>query len=226
MGPLTITTWKWGSKYRVSDVKKLYGGFVRHLKQPFRFIAFSDDYFNIQGVECIFIEREYRHLTFQQGCFARLRMFANDFQEKNKLTGRIVCSDLDTVITGHLDPVFNRSEPFVILQGANSVNPCPYTGALIMLQSGHHSDVWDDFSLEKASSVPFHSFPDDQGWLWHKIPDAAGWKAGENGVYAFCKPGWPSGTELPRDARIVTFNGWRSPRKFRTLDWIQRNWVE
>lgn len=225
MESLAITTWFWGTKYHASDIKKLYGGFRRHLKQPFRFIVFSTEYFNIQGVECRQLPNE--ELTKVPGCFVRLRMFDPVFQSEHKLYGRIVCCDLDTVITANVDPLFNRPEPFVILQGANSVNPCPYCGALMMLRAGAYPEVWNDFSLEAAASIPFHEFVDDQGWIWHKIPDAAGWKAGENGVYAFCKPGWPPGARyLPNDARLVTFNGWRSPKAFRTLDWVQRNWIE
>jgi hypothetical protein len=179
---------------------------------------------NITGVECRSIWD--RNLILVKGCFVRLRMFDPAFQAKHKITGRLVCTDLDTVITGNLDPLFNRPEPFVILQGANSLNPCPYCGALMMMRAGAYPQLWHDFKVEEIDAIPHYKFPDDQGWIYQKVPDAAGWKAGVNGVYAFKKPGWPSGDYLPRDARLVTFNGWRSPRAFHTLDWIQRNWVE
>jgi len=225
MDELTITSWLWGNKYSQSDVAKLYNGLKRNLKQSFRFILFSQRDMNIKGVECRSIWD--KNLISIKGCFVRLRMFDPVFQEKHKITGRFVCIDLDTVITGNLDPIFNRTEPFVILQGANSLNPCPYCGALIMVRAGAYPGLWSDFSLEAIDKIPFYEFPDDQGWIHYKVPDAAGWKAGVNGVYAFKKPGWPSGTDcLPRDARMVTFNGWRSPAKFSTLDWVQRNWVE
>lgn len=228
MEDLTITTWLWGDKYSQSDVAKLHGGLTRHLRQKFRFILFSSLPCNPPNVERHHIWDT--NLTTTKGCFVRLRMFDPAFQEKHKITGRLVCIDLDTVITGHLDPLFNRPEPFVILQGANSVNPCPYCGALMMVRAGAHAELWNDFSLDAVAQIPFHEFPDDQGWIWHKIPNAAGWKCGENGVYAFHKPGWPndlnSNHALPRDARLVTFNGWRSPQRFGSLDWIRRNWVE
>lgn len=224
MDDLTITTWLWGDKYTQSDVNKLWGGLKRHIKQPFRFILFSNKVCNPPGVERRPIPDE--ELTKVKGCFVRLRMFDPEFQAKHKITGRLVCIDLDTVITGRLDELFNRPEPFLILQGANSVNPCPYTGALIMVRAGAYPELWSKFDIEKIDQIPAHDFPDDQGWIWQQIPDAAGWRAGENGVYAFMKPGWPPGHFLPRDARLVTFNGWRSPRRFKTLDWIQKNWVE
>jgi hypothetical protein len=39
-----------------------------------------------------------------------------------------------------------------------------------MLKAGKHNDVWRDFSLKNAELAPKHDFPDDQGWLWYKIP--------------------------------------------------------
>jgi hypothetical protein len=137
-----------------------------------------------------------------------------------------VCIDLDTVITGPLDGLFDRPENFIILQGANASNPCPFNGSLMMLRAGARPDVWRDFSLKAAGSVPFFEFPDDQGWLWHKIPDAAGWKAGsESGVYAFQKPGWPKDDRLPADAKIVAFPGWRDPSKFANEPWVRQHWA-
>jgi hypothetical protein len=145
--------------------------------------------------------------------------------------------DLDTVITDSLDPLFDRPEPFLILQGGNATNPCPFNGALQMLRPGYRHDVWDDFSIEAAQKIPYDSFPDDQAWLAYKLPGAAGWKVGpETGAYVFRKPAWPGyiswdiaideGTDkdLPKGARLVTFSGWRSPARFEHLPWIKQNW--
>lgn len=226
MEGLTVVTWLWGSKYNPDDVAKLAAGIKRHLKQPYRLLCVTDQKINIPGVDVAEIPMEDRDLLEVQGCFARLRMFDPAWQADNNIT-RWACMDLDTVIVGPLDTLFDRPEPFVILRGGNFANPCPYGGALMMLRAGEHSDVWRDFSLEAAGKVPFYSFPDDQGWIWHKIPNAAGWKCGpESGVYVFRKPGWPRGNDnLPKDARIVTFNGWRSPEKFKDLPWVRQNWI-
>lgn len=213
MEALNICTWRWGQKYPSHYVERLKAGVDRHLKQEHKFCVFCP-------------EAEDEHLTFIPGCFARLRMFDPEWQEKHGLSGRIVCVDLDVVVTGALDELFDRPEKFVILQGANSANPCPFNGSVFMLRAGEHPDVWRDFSIKRAGEVPFFLYPDDQAWLAHKIPDAGGWKAGtESGVYAFNKPGWPKGESLPSDARLVAFPGWRDPSKFTHLDWIKKNWV-
>lgn len=213
MESLTICTWQWGKKYAPHYVERLRAGLARHLRQPFRFEVFAPQ-----------LEDEY--LTKLPGCFCRLRMFDPAWQVAHNIEGRLVCIDLDTVITGPLDGLFDRPEKFIILQGANASNPCPYNGSLMMLRAGTRPDVWRDFSLKNANSVPFFEFPDDQGWLWHKIPDAAGWKAGsESGVYAFQKPGWPKDGKLTADARIVAFPGWRDPSRFVDQEWVKAHWA-
>lgn len=136
---------------------------------------------------------------------------------------RIVQIDLDTVITGPLDSLFERDEDFVIMQGG-SYQPCPYDGALWLQHAYTNEHVWNDFTLEAASKVPYHEFPDDQAWLAAKIPNAAGWKCGEE-VFVYQKPGWPKGEDLPERAKLVTFAGKRRPEQIQDLDWVKENWI-
>jgi hypothetical protein len=230
---LIVCTWLWGRRYTPDDVSRLHGGVHRNLKQPHRFVCITD---HVDGYPEVLVHPEYgpaelyeikisdRHLTKIDGCFARLRMFDPAWQAELGLTDRLVCLDLDTVITGALDMLFDRPEPFCILQGANASNPCPFNGSIMMLRPGVHSKVWRDFSLEAAAAVPFYRYPEDQAWIAAKLPHAAGWRAGRDGVYAFKKPGWPAGESLPTDARIVVFPGSRKPVQFAHLNWIRENW--
>jgi hypothetical protein len=224
---LAISTWLWGDKYSTEDVRKLRTGIARHLKQPFRFLVMTER------------ERKWnppadteRHaikdpeLLEHKGCFARLRMFDYGWQHNRGIDDRLVCLDLDIVILAGLDKLFNRPESFVILAGANSVNPCPFNGSVMMLRPGHHGELWSDFSMEEAQKIKFHEFPDDQGWIAHKLPNAATWKCGNSsGIYAFRKPGWPPGLVPPPGARIVAFPGARQLKDYTKLPWVKQNWV-
>ncbi len=222
---LTISTWLWGDKFGLDDVARLFSAVRRNLKQPARFIAITEKPISLDGVENIPIID--LHLTKIKGCYARLRQFDPEWQLYHDISDRLVLIDLDTVITGPLDPLFDRPESFVIIQKGNAWNPCPFNGALQMLRPGSHPEVWRDFSVDAAAKVPFYEFPDDQGWIWHKLPNAAGWVCGkDSGAYVFRKPGWPenNGDQLPEGARLVTFSGWRNPRVFQNLDWVGDNW--
>src|SRR5262245_3402011 len=147
-------------------------------------------------------------LTKIPGCFARLRMFDPGWQHNRQLVGRVVSLDLDVIVTAPLGRLFERNESIVLLKGANSVNPFPFNNSVFMFQAGAHADLWLDFSLEAVKDIKQHKFPDDQGWFWHRLPNAASWTAGSSsGIYAFRKPGWPAGDRLPDDAKIVAFPG-------------------
>jgi hypothetical protein len=154
-------------------------------------------------------------------------MFDPAWQERHGIApgDRVVNLDLDMVVTGALDPLFDREDDFTILQGINTTNPCPYNGSIWMLRAGARPDVWSDFSLENYAKfkVPVHAFPDDQGWFHTLMPTAGAWGP-KDGVYGFRKKHWPSGEALPEGARIVAFPGWRDPSKFEHLDWVQSNW--
>lgn len=210
--PLHICVWHWGRKYPEFYITRLFAGLRRHLKQPFETHVLAP---REQDV----------YLTKVPGCFCRLRLFDPEFQQIVGLDGRIVNIDLDAIVTGPLDELFDRAESFVILRGGNASNPCPFNGSMFMLRAGEHADVWRDFSLKRAGEVPYHEFPDDQGWLAHKLPKAAYWTVGpESGVYCFQKPGWPAREALPKDARLVAFPGWRDPSRFAHLDWVREHW--
>lgn len=224
---LAISTWLWGDKYTPEDVLKLRSGLKRHLKQPFRFLVMTErerDWTPPSGIERHAIKDP--HLI-GKGCFCRLRMFDYGWQRNRGIDDRLVCLDLDMVFVNTIDTLFDRTESFVILGGANSINPCPFNGSVMMLRPGYHGEVWTDFSLEEANKIKFHEFPDDQGWIAHKLPNAAIWLCGrKSGIYAFKKPGWPVGSyEVPAGARIVAFPGGRKLKDYHKLPWVRQHWV-
>lgn len=209
---LTVLTWRWGTKYGPEHVEKLKAGVTRNLKAPHRFLCVGDD-----------IPIEDRDLlAFRDGCYARLRMFDPEWQDRHGIE-RLVCLDLDMVIVGGLDPLFCRSEPLMVLRG-NHWNPCPVNGSVIMVERGARPDIWADFDMTEADRIAHADGTwrgSDQTWIAHKAPDAPGWTH-EDGIYGYGKPGWPG--HLPDDARIVTFNGRRDPSTQRE-EWVARHWA-
>jgi hypothetical protein len=224
---INIITWMRGTKYPDIYVERLYQGVKRNLNQPFRFLLITDREPDLGVSEPI--EQHplpNPELTRIKGCFARLRMFDPVWQQGCKLAGKCVCLDLDLIVTGSLDSVFDWFESLVLLGGANAANPCPFNCSVMMFTTYTHADLWEEFSIDVLPKVPRYEFPDDQGWIWFKKPQAATWQAGEkSGVYAFKKPGWPSGDALPSDARIVAFPGHRDPKDFAHLPWIREHWL-
>jgi hypothetical protein len=220
---LIVTTHLWGHKYGEHYVRRLAASVHRNLTEGHRFVCINDSQRPVIDIEQFRIRD--LALTAVFGCFARLRLFDPDFQEEigAKPGDRIVSIDLDAVVTGPLDDLFARKDDFSILQHVNTTNPCPYNGSLWMFRAGTNAGVWSKFSLDAVAKVPYHAFPDDQGWFHHMMPDAGAYGP-DCGVYGFKKRGWPSGDALPAGAKVVAFPGWRDPQKFEHLDWINRNW--
>lgn len=225
---VTVCTFLWGNKYGPQDVLFLRAMLKRHLKTEHRFLCMTERERIVSFPSDI--ERhaiKHPELLAMPGCFARLHMFDTGWQQARGIKGKIINLDLDIVITGKLDRLFERDETFVILKGANSKNPCPFNGSVFMFNAGAHANLWTEFSLEKAKTIKFYQFPDDQGWFWHMLPDAATWQCGmSSGIYAFHKPGWPwhLNNALPPDARMVVFPGAHSPAQYRHLPWVKDNW--
>ncbi len=222
---LIVASWLWGTKWGVDYSQKLFAGLRRNIKQDYRTVLISDRHPADSGADMVCqIPAEDYPLLDRLGCLARMRIFSKEMQEQmGAVKGdRIVNIDVDAVITGNIDPLFNGDDEFRILQHINSTNPNPYNGSLWQFRAGERHDVWDEFSLEAAFKVKYHAIPDDQGWLWSRFPNAAAYTR-EDGVYGFKKRGWETGKELPANARVVVFPG-RSPEKYKELDWVERHW--
>lgn len=213
MARLIVATFKWGTKYGPEYVERLKRAVQRNVGLD------SGIYFT-----CFDVEGD--PLTTIPGCFARLRLFDPEWYEARGLRAgdRVLVLDLDLIVTGRLDPLFEDDAPFRILQGVNASNPCPMNGSCWRLDLGYRPDVWTSFSGEAAAAIPYDSFPDDQGWFAHMMPGAAAYGP-QDGVYAFMKKGWPTGEALPANARIVAFPGWRDPSRWEHLPWVKRHWL-
>lgn len=209
---LTVCTWIWGQKYGGHYIARLEYGVRRNLAPPYRFLVLHPH----AGDEWLL-----------DGCLARLRLFDPGFQALNGIAPgeRIVVLDLDIVVTGRLDELFDREESLVILAGANAANPCPFNGSVMLMRAGTNVELWSELNADALQLVPRYEFVDDQGWMHYKRPDAATWNVGpSSGIYAFRKPGWPKNDELPADARMVCFPGRRDPSQFVHIPWIAKHW--
>jgi len=209
---LTVATWIWGTKYSGSYIARLEYGVRRHLPAPFRFLVLNPQ----AGDEWLCA-----------GCLCRMRIFDPSFQALYAIAPdeRVLVLDLDLIVTGRLEPIVERDESLVILAGANAANPCPFNGSVMLMRAGANADLWRDLNADVLQTIPHYEFPDDQGWIHFKRPDATTWQVGpSSGIYAFRKPKWPRGDELPADARIVCFPGRRDPAQFMHLPWVQKFW--
>src|ERR1051325_2542715 len=148
---LFVCSWLWGTKWGTEYPERLFAGVRRNLKQPHKLVLISDQSEAFGADLLSSIDETDLPLLTRPGCLVRMRVFDAEWQQRigAKRGDRIVNIDVDAVVTGDLDPIFDRDDEFTIMQGFNSTNPCPFNGSLWMFRAGERHDVFDDFSFEE-----------------------------------------------------------------------------
>ena len=94
---LIVSTWIWGAKYGGHYIARLKYHVAQNMTRLHRFVVFTP----LVGDEPLY-----------DGCFVRMRMFDPDFQAQYgiKPGDRILNLDLDLVVSGSIDGLFDRFE--------------------------------------------------------------------------------------------------------------------
>lgn len=94
-------------------------------------------------------------------CYRRLSMFRGDAAD---IFGeRFVCMDLDCVIGGPLEPLFDRQDDLVLFKGTHEQRP--YNGSMMLIRAGCRPQVFEDFNQAGADASGEVFCGSDQAWL-------------------------------------------------------------
>jgi hypothetical protein len=210
MNNLQVVAWKWldvtnrvtqRSPYTAEKVNR-WGRMIRdNLRMPHDLVCITDDPSGIDS--SIRIIPLWDDLKGMGRCWRRLKAFSPDMREV--IGPRWVWTDLDSVVTGDLTPLFQRTEDIVFW--APKTTRTPYNGSMVLQSSGCRAQVWEKFSLAKAlRDVNRAQYTgSDQAW-WSCVlgPSEAVWKPDPDGVCAYwhhCRAGPPA------HCRVVYFPG-------------------
>jgi hypothetical protein len=113
--PPTVLCMKWGAKYGPEYVNRLYGMVARNLARPFRFVCLTDDAAGIRPqVACAPIPRLPPIPQPKERGWTKLAAFS---PELNGLLGEnVLYLDLDVVVMGALDPLFEHPGAFPMIR--------------------------------------------------------------------------------------------------------------
>jgi len=227
---LTIVGWLWRSdnllRYSPHHANIWARMIHRHLSIPHRFILMTDQLeakFDplIQPVPLWDVWRTLKNERWgatKPQCYVRLRAFAKEAEE---IFGkRFVSMDLDCVVLRQLDPLFTRTEDFLILRRDHHTTP--YNGSMWMMTAGARHQVFDDFKGAESIEAARKFIGTDQAWINCRLgPNEKGWDI-KDGVW-----GWPRirhqmsyRRRPPEGARIIFFYGGDKP--WNLLDMEQR----
>lgn len=243
---LNIVMMKWEPRlpwgrvpYTAAHVNNLVAAIDANLVMPARYHLITDDASDIDGG--IIVHPIWNDGLIELGaCYTRLRLFSHEMREM--IGARFVSVDLDAVVRGPLDPVFDRPEDFIIWKNVSGGSI--YCGSMFMMDAGCRDHVWTSFNSDEL--IPFKSrFKSNSGVRWvHPKSRAAGNIVGsdqawistvlgpheavwseKDGVMSFKRDVLARG--LLHEARIVFFHGREDPSQImlqKKYPWIKESW--
>lgn len=129
---------------------------------------------------------------------------------------RILYFDLDTLILGNLDPLFEYDGPFAILK--DWYNP-GYNSSVMSISPGFRPDLWSNWK-----QANMYTIGGDQDWITQQVPLAQVdlWQDICPGMIGSYKA--DELQEGPRDFSVVCFHGQPKMHEF-TEGWVHAAWV-
>ena len=212
----------WGTKY----VNRLFNMVQRHLSLPHRFVCFTD----LTGHEIEYIHHRIELLPMDvpnwRWNLRKMLLYKPD----NGLTGRVLCFDLDVVITGSIDDLARYNGPFITCSSPFKRSKGKMGGSLIGFQAGYgESTLWNPLAYadkgEYRQLVKKTRRGSERMYyrMMLKNKEVDFWQERYPGqVLSYkkeCKDGLPPGT------RVVRFHG--RPRNHEVVNdvqWVKENW--
>lgn len=216
---LTVITYLWhdetrdsrGYKFNHDHVRTLQSMINRHLTVPHKFICITDD--EIEGVETFRLDYR-RHVPGT--CLIKLMHWNPDVA--NKLGTRILCLDLDIVITANIDGLmWFRPEDVVLFRNPNFPKPrrAFYQGSVQLFAAGARPQIWSDMTPDTLNWLNWRFGGAEQCWISERLEWNEAHFDHSHGIYGAGRLGdWSDKNVidvLPDNAKIVVFPGAREP---------------
>lgn len=221
--------------FKPEHVNRLQELFALHLSTPHRFVCISDDTEgfspNVTVIQTPCAAAAIGHVRSPEGnrfpsCYRRL--WAQSDEAAEILSERCLALDIDAIPVADLSPIVERDEPFVGWRPFRDWGrKLRIGGGLYLFTPGAHTRVWTDFTknpnaaIAEASAAGFRG--SDQAWLSHKLAHKVPIYGRSSGLYSIRDLG--ADHVLPKDARLVQFNGPDKPWAYRgRAGWVAQHW--
>ena len=231
MSELTVLTWFWqqegGRTAYLPEHVNIWADMVRrNLSIPHRIACVTDIPYGIDpSIEIIKPPKDFEDWRIpswkedRPQCLRRIAMFGPKAQE---LFGeRFVCMDLDCVIMGSLDDLFQRGYDFRIYRG--TAQGRFYNGSMMLIKAGARPQVYDNLTIEGATEAGSKFIGSDQAWISHCLGGGEATWGAEHGVIW-----WRSPVDRPSDdTKIIFFPGGIKPweiTKAEDQKWVSKHY--
>ena len=198
--PMLICCVKEGPLYSVDYVNILLAMIFRNTSKEFRFLCFTDD---AQGLshraDAMPLPLELKGA----GWFNKLYLFKDGLFKRGQ---QIFYFDLDTMITGSLDEIFDYRGDFCILRDFLHLGS-KYGSGVMSWQSGEVAHIWNNYQAAGYPRVD----GGDQNWIEQQVQRADFWQDEFPSEFVswkvYCRGG------VPKDAKVVCFHGKPKPHE-------------
>ena len=236
---INVLCMKWGTKYSPEYVNTLYSMVNRNLLRSFRFICLTDDPSGLnEKIETFPIPELSINLSGPERGWNKLSVFTKPLYD---IKGKVLCLDLDLIITGSLDELFDQPGDVLIIKDWIKRDGTG-NSSVYRFEAGSHADVLDRF--QNSFDTIKHMYRNEQEYLSSALLDKK--------VLSYWPDRWCRSfkrhciksfsflmareTEVPNDARIIVFHGKPDPheamagesgkwyRYFKPASWIGDYW--
>lgn len=236
---VNVLCMKWGTKYPADYVNRLYSMVSRNIHRPFRFVCLTDDSAGLaENIESFPLPEISVELGGPERGWNKLGVFSEELYD---LKGKVLCLDLDLIITGSLDDLFDYSGGVMIIKDWIKKDGTG-NSSVYRFEVGAHPEILSIFeaSFEKIKST----YRNEQEYLSAILmqKDALDYWP-DNWCRSFkrhCIKPWSffmaRETGIPLDARVIVFHGKPDPhdaivgdsgkwyRRFKPAKWINDHW--
>lgn len=218
----TFVCIRWGSIYGPDYVNKLYAMLSRSTSRPMRLVCYTEDPAGIRPeVETHPLPPIDLPKTHTWKSWRKVSLWGPELEG---VSGRVLFTDLDVVITGSVDAFFDF-EPeadFVVAENWTQAGEGIGNTSVYRFDVGSKRHIYDAFMKDPAGTIAAH--PNSQTYISRTIGAKRYWPAPWCVSFKHSLiPTWPLNfvktPELPADAKIVCFTGLPNPDEARDGRW-------
>ena len=173
--PRVVLCMKWGTLYPAEYVNVLYSACRKYIHGEFRFVCLTNEAEGIAaGVEVFPIpDIGLDEWHYYNGAWPKLGVFLSDLYG---LRGRALFIDLDTVLLGDLDPLFEQPGPLVAINNdpwKDKTGRAQTMSSVFAFELGELGHVVDQIKADRDTLVKRHTI--EQTYLHHAVGGIRYW---------------------------------------------------